>query len=659
LATTKQAAREETDALIADEYLADLVYNALLERGEPSKVSEITLEINNPRISFPVVRRVLSDSPRFLSVDRMWTLKARYLDRSRPTERNLVEVMQAAGRALDNTTLATELSEVYGRPAEVYFPLLSKVLKNEKAYFRTTHNEYGPIAWLPLVDGEEEEDVLFDNSLKRADLAPYADAPKLWNEKGYAAATRAVVEAVGRPVPHRVLGVLAWLTLREDYDPRAHLVSCLADSSLVWLSTGRWVTRAQADKLERLLEERGALLASEDGAAADDFAPEEPAAAIADPEPTPAVAPAAPVAAAAEPAVITAPDPAPVPAPAEDAYKSIDVTDSDLSALEQIISERGTVVDASELLALRYEVVAGDPSYRADVTTLTERLKSDDRFQHVGAGRFREPNSLPLFVFSVPEFLAFPDLQFVSMDGEIMDEEIEDEGFAANLRQEMLNPLAQDVADDEGRYTGPGHEPGASVRCVVKSHHKEIGTFPLCQIPDGFFPADAPVVEIVVRDADGNPHDVIVNNDLRLVFNLFGLYEALPHDSGSVFLLHPAARPYEFRFEARPDEQDPQAYVAPQRFSELLALREQAEESGDVATFDITCEVLAHQAKGLDFVQLLTEVNIVRRVTRRKLASILSNYLCFFQKPGQPVWRFDAKKREMGTDRAKRKYLKR
>jgi len=239
-----------------------------------------------------------------------------------------------------------------------------------------------------------------------------------------------------------------------------------------------------------------------------------------------------------------------------------------------------------------------------------------------------------------------------------MDEEIEDEGFAGTLRSEVMSPLVQDAGDDEGRYTGDQPADASSVRLVLKAHHKEIGTFPLCQVPDSFFPDDADVVEITIRDPNGEAHSVIVNNAIRLAFNLFGLYEFLPADSGAVFHLHRTARPYEFRFE--PTEQDdPQVYLAPARLSELLALREQAEESGDLATFDIACEVLAHHTKGLDFVQAMAEVNIVRRVTRRKLASILSNYYCFVQKPGQNLWRFDAKKRDLGTDRAKRKYIKR
>jgi hypothetical protein len=648
LATSKQAEVERTDALLADEYLADLVYTALLERGEPAKVSEITLEINNPRITFPVVRRILAESPRFMTVDRLWDLSARYLDKGRPTERNLIEVLEAAGKPLSLIELATELSVVYGRDSDIYIQLVGKVTKNENTYFKTKSNAFGLMSWLPLVDADEVEDILFDNNLTNARLEPYLAAAKKadWSPTRYAEATAQIVAEAKHPVPHRLLGVLAWLTMKEKYDPRKHILACLADANLVWLTSrsgGRWITRAEADRLEGILEARSIALAGEDQ--------EEPAPVVV-PEPELVVETAAPVVESVPEPVVETPVAEPTPA------APLNISDDDLKAIEQIIVDRGTPVEVGELLALQYEVVPGDPSFKTDVETLEQRLKSDDRFLYVGAGRFREPNSLPLFVYSIPEFLAFPDLQFVSMDGEIMDEEIEDEGFVGTLRSDVTNPLVQDAGDDEGQYTGAEPADTAALRLVLKAHHKDIGTFPLCQVPDGFFPNDAPVVEIAVRDPNGETQSVIVNHEQRLLFNLFGLYEFLPADSGAVFLLHRTARPFEFRFEPVA-ENDPLVEITPTRMSELLGLRENAEESGDVATFDIACEILAHYPKGLDFVQIMTEVNVVRRVTRRKLASILSNYYCFVQKPGQNLWRFDAKKRDLGTDRAKRKYIKR
>lgn len=659
---TKQAPKPVTDELLADEYLADLVYDALLERGDPSKVSEITLEIDNPRITFPLVRRIVSDSPRFITIDRQWDLAARYFDRSRPTEGNLRESVDAAGKPMSTIQMATELSAIYRKGAETYFSLLNKAVQNTQTYFKANKSEYGLASWLPLVDAEEEEDVLFDNNLTRARLAPFAEASTNanWSPARYADATLALVEQARQPISHRLLGVLAWLQLREGYDPRKHFEVCLADKRLVWLTGkggGRWITRAHADRLERILEERGAALAGED--TNEEASPAKGAKSAESTTPslsvtaqTEAVSTNGATAAKTEPTATVA------AVPAAPEVRPLDVSEADLGALLAIATERGGPAEVSELLALRYEVVAGDPSFRSDVDTLTARLKADERFLYVGAGRFREANSLPLFVYSLPDFLSFPDLQFVSMDGEIMDEEIADEGFAGTLRQDILSPLTQDAGDDEGRYTGREPENTSALRLVVKAHHKEIGTFPLCQFSDDFLPGDAPVVEVTIRDANGEAHNVIVNHEIRLAFNWFGLYEALNADSGPVFLLHKTARPFEFRFEAQ-TETDPLVYVSPARTEELMGLREAAEEGGDMATFDLACEVLANYPKGLDFVQAFTEVNIIRRVTRRKLASILSNYFCFVQKPGQSLWRFDAKMRDRGTDRNKRKYIKR
>jgi len=637
----------ERDNLVADAYLSDRVYDALLERGEASKVSEIAQEINNPNIGFALVRGALDASPRFALMDRLWNLSARYMDVTRSLERNLIDVIRAAGRPLSTAQIATELSVIYDRPSETYFGLLSKMLLNEKTYLKAPGNTYGLTEWLPLTDGENLDDVLTDNKVKAEALTPLKaiSAKANWSATTYADASVTILSALkGRAVPHRLLGVLGWLALGEGYNARLHFMACMADSRLVWLSAqkgnGRWITRETADKLEVLLADRTAALGEE----VEEVAPPVP-------EPTP------------EPVAVVSPEPvaievAPEPEPVVDEVKPLEVSEGDLVSLAAVVSERGVPVECSELLALQYEVVPGDPSYKTDVTVLEARLKAEPRFLYVGAGRFREADTLPPFVYELPEFLSFPDLQFVSMDGEIMDEEIEDEGFAGNLRQEVLHPLAQDAGDDEAEYTGVVSDDPSSVRLVVKAHHKEFGTFPTCQIPRGFFPDDAPVVEVTLREEDGTAHEVIVSHEIHLAFNFFSLYEKIAADSGGVFHLHRTARPYEFRVELS-DEVDPQVGLTAERYAELLTLREQAEESGDMATFDIVCELLEEHPKGLDFVQLMAETNVVRRVTRRKLASILSNYFCFVQKAGQSPWRFDTKKRDMGTDRAKRKYIKR
>jgi hypothetical protein len=54
------------------------------------------------------------------------------------------------------------------------------------------------------------------------------------------------------------------------------------------------------------------------------------------------------------------------------------------------------------------------------------------------------------------------------------------------------------------------------------------------------------------------------------------------------------------------------------------------------------------------------EVNVVRRTTRRIVASNLASYHCFFQRPaGSDHWVFDERKVSQGRKKTKRKYLRR
>jgi hypothetical protein len=659
LATTRQAATpktvtktivaptpltpQEAAGLIQDHYLCDRIYDALLERGEVSKVSDITQEMGNDRLTFAIVRYGLLHSKRFVTIDRQWDLAGRYLDTQKSTERIIGDILERAGCPLSRITLATEMSIVFGRPSEIYSEILRTTLKNTNTYFETRDGRFGLTRWLPMMDGETWEDILSDNGLRAERIEKMqALVPSLkWESKTYAASTHAVVEAMkGRPVSHKALAAMAWKALGTGYNPNQHLLACLASKDLVWLSGGLWLTKTQTNRLEIALENRASLLKNEE---------EE--------EPIPVVAASVAVAKSAEDAETTAQVIAVEPEPV--ALAPLDISEAHLVGMAQIVSERGTAIEASELLALQYEIAPGDASYKSDILTLEAKLRADERFLYVGAGRFREPNSLPLFVYSLPEFLSFPQLEFVSDDGEIMDEEIEDGGFVGTLRSELTHPLAQDAGDDEGAYTGVANT-SDTVRLVLKAHHKEIGTFPLCQFPDGFLPleTDVPVTEIRVRDTNGATHDIYVNSKDRLLFGFFGLYEPIPADSGGVFELQRTSRPFEFACTVK-EENDPQLEITPERLAELLDLKEQIEENGTVPTFDITCSILEEHTKGLDFVQLLTQVNVVRRVTRRKLASILSNYHCFVQKAGQSLWKFDERKRNAGTDREKKRFVKR
>jgi len=64
---------------------------------------------------------------------------------------------------------------------------------------------------------------------------------------------------------------------------------------------------------------------------------------------------------------------------------------------------------------------------------------------------------------------------------------------------------------------------------------------------------------------------------------------------------------------------------------------------------------------GVDFIRLWSEVNIVRRTSKRLVASLLSGYHCFYarQRGKNWLWRFDANRVDQGFMRQKRKFVRR
>jgi hypothetical protein len=268
----------------------------------------------------------------------------------------------------------------------------------------------------------------------------------------------------------------------------------------------------------------------------------------------------------------------------------------------------------------------------------------------VGGDRYRPQGTLPGYVFTVPGLLDIPEYNFLDLEGNPVDQLLED-GFEGGLDREMLNPLVQDVLDEEPVPSADPNPP-SNARAVIKYHHKQIGTLPLCQFPSGFFPAEPTILETEFVMPGGQKTRVWVNNETRLLYGLLDWFQSIPIDSGATFTLERQA-PDRYIITYN-DESEPTMFISRNRVNELLALQERA-EAENMATFDIMREIMEHYRKGIEYLTLHTEINIVRRVTRRLTASLLSEYHCYFQRGG--AWVYDAKKLTQGFDKSKRKYL--
>jgi hypothetical protein len=603
--TVAKTQEPKTEAQLAEAFAGALIYKAMLETGEPAKANDLARIAGRSDVDAKLARVVVATNAHMTAVDRKWTLWTRYLDVRRTLDFNLLRILHTFGQPIQLLNLARELETVYGRPAEIYEEMLERLTSDPTRYFRVGEDGIAPTGWLLDTDAAIEEEVLFDNYVEDNDVFPLIEIAERASLNAVKPETIvAFLNAAARPVRNKALQFLAWRADKENFDPVAFYQSVYASTGVYGLTDGSWIGPELADRL---------------AAHFPDIAQQE----VSDT----------------------------IEATAQETAQPLIIGEAERDALVRIILEDDELSHAAQLLEDVFEVTSDYRTYAEDLHSVIEALAHDERVVWLGSDRFRPQGAVPGYVYTVPGLLDIPETHFTDAEGNPIDQLLEDEGFDGGLERDILNPLAQDVLDEE-RVPAPDPNPPSNARAVIKYHHKQIGTLPLCQFASGFFPAQPAILETEFVLPGGQKAQVWVNNETRLLYGLLDWFDSIPIDSGATFTLERQdVDRYAITYN---DESEPAMFISRNRVNELLALQERS-ETEDLSNFDLVREIMEHYRKGIEFLTLLTEVNIVRRVTRRMVASSLSQFHCFFQRGG--AWVYDAKKLTQGFDKSKRKYL--
>jgi hypothetical protein len=226
--------------------------------------------------------------------------------------------------------------------------------------------------------------------------------------------------------------------------------------------------------------------------------------------------------------------------------------------------------------------------------------------------------------------------------------------WKARLEEQLLDPRIQDMGDDD---TTPAATPPATLRCSPPMHHYIMGTLYLPNLAGGFFPTEPDLVELVVVTPDGERREMWWNNRLGMLLGLKEWYDANLPWTGGVFTLEPTAMPDEFNL-VYTGETDPELEVRTERLQTLLVLRATAESQALPLT-EVLIRLMKGHPQGIDFITLFVEANIVRRVRRALVASVLSGHRGFQQKPDEPsLWIYDEKRAEKAARRGRPKRVR-
>jgi len=627
-AAPQKPEEQNKELTLASLYAADLICNTLLQAGTSLRTIDIARSIALPEFDAKLARVILithrdrftldptQNNQRVAPRERRWTLWLRYMDTSHSFDRNLQRILLECGRPLRIEILAREMSAIYHRPQEVYDDIIRRYVIDGKRYFHVENTAIAPTGWLleteasleaiySKIQQEREEEILFDNFLTPEEVYRYLPlAEELELTTNPTEKIPVFLDRVDEPVHGKVLQFLAYHLDPEGFDARK-FYTAIYRSGAFPLQGNLWIGAKTEARLRALFP----LLAEQEVGDEAELQKEQE-------------------------------------------ILPLELTDEDREALVQKVLQTDGTTFANQLLEEHFEISPSYPTYKQDLDTITEALKEDSRVLWVGSLRFRPQGSLPPYVYTVPSILHYPQETYFDADGNPIDVLLEDEGFDGNLRQEILNPLAQDVLDEEEPLPEPDPNPPTTARAVIKYHHKQIGTMPLCQFPPGFFPPKPTILETEFVLPGGQTAQVWVNNETRLLYGLFDWFSTIPIDSGATFTLERQAPDrYVVNYN---DESEPIMFISRNRINELLELQQRA-ETEQLPNFEILRHIMEHYRKGIEYLTLLTEANVVRRMKRRMVASILSGYHCFFQRGG--VWVFDARKLSQGFDRSKRKYI--
>lgn len=591
----------------ARSYVDRLILEKLSEMDSAVKLGELADKLSSHGIGLSTVRSLLASNPdRFAYHERRWVPAARLESDGRPFSEAITLLLTAFGGPMQIDLLFQELGRIRHVEVEQIDAMLRRTISNDPSFAIDAKDRVSLTSWGFVATDELVDRALAVNKVSLDELE--AAKAKLKNIDWRA--PDAVDQAIkaSAPIRLKVLGAVAYTALNSNdarsvlmYDARDFYAKAINVPGYVFAPDGVLYPEEDAKKWVSAAVKLADKLAP--GIDLEDAAP-------------------------------------------------IEVKQDDIKKLVAKVADSESSVTATKLLEENYEITLSNKTFPDDLANMMAALRSSSDIVWVGGDRFKKAGTIPDYINEVPEPFKFVNSDVRDEEGELIDVELVDDGLSSSLRKLLSHPLATDVLDED-IMPAPKTMP-ESLRLVLKSIHRELGTFPMCQIPTGWLDADPEIQEMIFIDPAGRELQVWVNQTDRLMYGLIDWWYEQPVESGSVFSITKTTRPNVVEF-AWFDQPDPVVYISSQRMEELRQIGERAE---GVSTLDLLIETMSHWPKGADYLTILAEVNVVRRSSRRLIASLLSSYQCFYQRSGSPVWHFDPKKVDQGFDKTKKKFIK-
>lgn len=618
---------EDPGARIARLFLEDFVVTSLLRHGRPLRPSELIAGSPGFALSRAGLKAGLHDSRRVVSIEREWEWALR-VERAawtreeknrQPLASALEDLLKAVGKPINAQILVRELANMRSvLPVNIKAPV-ENLLRDSRFATRINETTWLYSGYLLDPGAPTDELVRRENKIETdPDWIDLREMPLPEPEGELTQRAIDILDAVGQPLSRRLLGYLLWRQT-PDKVTRQNLLEVMSDRTKFASLLGGYITlQEQLPQWRSLVED----WLSEMGAGEPD------------------------VDAMALLRQRLAPD------------QIIKPREEEMDVVRQFARGGGIQpFEVAAALSHGLEMESDDPRFAGTLQGLNDALRRDPAFLPLGIGRFILREAVPVGVGTVPDVLRPIHLELHSNETkEPLDMEMTDDGLEGDAAEFVHAPQWEEI-NEEIEVRSPRRENPDETRIILLNHHLRAGTLKLRRMDEEFFGVESSLTRLPIFAEHENNRDNLAawaSRDGGLIYGLTPwLKDRVPASGGNLQFERGANG-----FRLTLGEPDKATFISPERLAALEAMRA---ASTYLSLYEMLQTVMADQ-NGANISGLWAEVNVVRRTSKRLLASVLCAYHCFYFKqrgPKQFLWHYEASRLDQGFKRNKRKFVRR
>ncbi|MCS7253912.1 MAG: hypothetical protein RMK18_01020 [Armatimonadota bacterium] len=612
-------------------YIAHLAQIAMLRAGKPLHSSEvrdaIASEIN---ISTEYLRQQLRLSNLFVFSKHRWELHWRFGASYSSIEGVLSEALASLGYPASLSDLSLWLSQAGKGNIEQVVEIVRGLLATRThVFWEVSEGKFGLRSWLPDLSSYNEDDVIADNFFGEEDrvkqLLQRVDEMSLDWSLPLSEVCKKAIDGLGQALSHHEIVLTCWRGRNREQSGEEILRELFSSAGLHVISPGYWCTDSLIEQMRQI--------ASEEDRYASKFMQEV----LSDPD----------KAMKRAYAIIKRSKVRPLPITSED--------------WDELVAWMRTRDEPAQIHVMLSEALEIDPTHEAYYPTLYEvheRLSKDVRFVRLGNHKWWLKEKIPEWVNVIPEELVPVPPSAPSAQGlQAVEVELPDEALEPDLLKWVYEPKYEDVGEPASVSSIPKSK--RSTLIPLPYHHIASGTMKLRQIDRWLFHGDEKLQHYIAVDENGNEFAVWVNMEKGIMFGFKGWYEARGIGAGAVVRVE-VMRNSDRIMVSWDGKYDSHLHMPTGRMQQLLNYSRQEVVMRASILELMQSLIMPFYEGGMHFIRLWAEVNLLRRTSKRLIASNLSIYACFGKHPEREgYWVYDYERSSEGIRREKRKLVER